>query len=361
MADNLEHRIPDRHASAAERAEAVRVVTGALGDDCEAAFIVGSLSVGLGHAESDVDIVAVRDDAGADRTRQHVIDGRRFDLLTVTTAEWNRYTELMSSYAVSATDRTQADLDHKAMIRVVRYAVATRLGIGRTPALTGPDLDTVARVMVYHHSQQASSFAEDVSGALAVDDHYTALAAADEAVKSGIEAVLAAERALYIGPKFLLRRAARSPLLAPVFESLWGLRYGPVPLDGLAASAAELARERLSLAAGLVAFASTTGWDGTTDVPALPDFFSPARPGAPLRDPFHGLVRFTDGFILAGPSSAYELTDGMALLWSRCNGADLTRLHADFVRDIDPDVTVEDLEGALAALHDMGVIGFHGD
>src|SRR6476660_8449648 len=88
MADNFEYRIPDRHVSAAERAEAVRVVTGALGDDCEAAFIVGSLSVGLGHAESDVDIVAVRDDAGADRTRQHVIDGRRFDLLTVTTAEW---------------------------------------------------------------------------------------------------------------------------------------------------------------------------------------------------------------------------------------------------------------------------------
>ncbi|MCX5210100.1 hypothetical protein OG689_12485 [Kitasatospora sp. NBC_00240] len=361
MADNFEHRIPDRQVTAAERAEAVRVVTDVLADDCEAAFIVGSLSVGLGHAESDVDIVAVRGDATADRTRQHVVDGRRFDLLTVSTAEWTRRTELMSSYRISTGDRTQGNLDHKEMIKVVRYAVATRLGIGRTPELAGPDLDTVARVMIYHHSQQASSFAEDAYGALAVDDHYTALAAADEAVKAGIEAVLTAERSLYVGPKFLLRRAARSPLLAPMFESVWALRYGQVPLDGLAASAARLAPERLFLAAGLIAFAATTGWDGTTGGPALPDFFSPARPGAPLRDPFHGLMRFTDGFILAGPNIAYELTDAMALLWSRCNGADLAQLHAEFVRDIDPDVTVEVLEGALAALHGMGVISFHGN
>src|SRR5207249_3245212 len=111
--------------------------------------------------------------------------------------------------------------------------------------------------------------AEDARGALAVADHYTALAAADQAVDAGIEALLAAERALYIGPKFLLRRAARSRLLAPWFEPLWELRHQQVPLDGLAGSAAELVRQRLSLAGGLVAVAATTGWTGTGEIEAL--------------------------------------------------------------------------------------------
>jgi hypothetical protein len=349
-----QHAIDDHYFTPEDTAEAVDLVNRTHPDGCRGAFVVGSLSVGLGHAESDLDIVAVHDTAQL--ARQYVANGRRLDLTTVPLAVWEARAASMARYAVTRTDRSQGDLDRAEMTRIVRYAVAGRLPVGRTgeDAPAGPDRDVVAQVMIYRNAFVVAGLAEDAAGALAIGDPYTALLAARGAVEAGLDALLSAERDLYIGPKFLLRRVARSRLLGPNLPAVWELLHEPVPLDGLTGHAEAVVRRRLALAVALVGVATTRGWNGTGDIAEL------RLPGGagigPTQSPYHSLLRFTDGFVLAGPNTAYDLTDPMAHLWSLCTGAGAADVHAEFTRVLDADVPEAELAGAVAALAELGVV-----
>lgn len=345
------YAIKDRFFTSEDVTEAVGLVEQTYPEGCEGAFVVGSLSVGLGHAESDLDIVAVH--ATAEAARQHAVDGRRLDLTTVSLASWTARAEAMSRYHVTRSDRSQGELDRADMTKTLRYAVAGRLPVGGR--LAGPDRDVVAQVMIYRNAFQVASLAEDARGALSVGDPYTALLAARGALESGLDALLSAERDLYIGPKFLLRRVARSRLLGPHLPAVWELLHEPVPLDGLAGHAEGVVRRRLALAVALVGIATTQGWDGTDAVPELR--LPRTGPAAgPLQDPYHCLMRFADGFGLAGPNTAYELNGHMASLWSLCTGEPLTAVHAEFTRLVGPDVTLAELGEAISALAELGVV-----
>ncbi|RDG39805.1 hypothetical protein [Streptomyces corynorhini] len=344
-----EYGIEDRFFTSRDSGEAVSLVERTHPHGCEGAFIIGSLSVGLGHAESDLDIVAVH--RTSESARQHVAHGRRLDLTTVSLASWQRLAERMARYAVTRTDRAQGSLDRAEMTRTVRYAMGAALPLHG--ALPGPDRDVVAKVMIYRNAYEVGVLLEDAHGALAIGDPYTALLATHDAVKAGLDALLSAERDLYIGPKFLLRRAARSRLLGPLFPTLWELLHEPVPLDGLAERAEAVVRRRASLAVALVAVATTDGWDGAADIERL----RPRRlGGGPLQDPFHSLIRFADGFVLAGPNVAYDLNEHMARLWSMCTGATVTEIHGEFAQWVDGEVTPHEVGEALEALAAMGVV-----
>ncbi|MET9679283.1 hypothetical protein [Streptomyces coeruleorubidus] len=344
------YAIDDMFFTSQDVSEAVDLVARTYPDGCGGAFIAGSLSVGLGHAESDLDIVVVHDTAQT--ARQHVANGRRLDLTTVPLASWKARAESMARYAITRTDRSQGELDREEMTRTVRYAMADRLPLG--DHLPGPDRDVVAQVMIYRNAFQVAGLAEDAQGALAVGDPYTALLAARGAVEAGLDALLSAERDLYIGPKFLLRRVARSPLLGPHLPAVWKLLHEPVPLDGLAGHAEGVVRRRLSLAVALVGLATTQGWDGTEGIAEV-RMPSPSGMG-PVQSPYHSLLRFTDGFVLAGPNVAYDLTDPMAYLWSLCTGAGAAAVHGEFTRVVDGDVTRDEIADAVAALAGLGVV-----
>lgn len=322
---------PDVGFSAAQLAAAREVVERDLGGSrCVGlAFLGGSYAVGLGHATSDVDLYVVGDGLPA---TEAVYERRGIGVHTGTlsTEFVTKLVSLGSEYATSGADRKQIMLDFRTLNELCRLVTGVRVVCSpRWAALLEPlRRDVVRQILTARNANIFAALAEDVVGALVSRDLYTAIHASGLALEAAAEATLAAADDLYVGPKFLYRRLARTAVTAPWTPLIWRLLNQSFPdwpseavlargtLDLAAVERVrDVAERRLLVGNQLLSWCAIEGWDRPLRyLPPPPDELTGCA-DRPLRSPYFAPVRFTDGWALMGPEDGYEVNEAMVRLW----------------------------------------------
>lgn len=307
--------VPDVHFSAAQRGAAAEVVHRDLGgpDAVGFAFLGGSLAVGLGHATSDVDLYAVSDDLPDDEIA-YDHGGVTVHVSVLRPDAVRKLVDVAREYRATGAERGQMYLALKSLITLVR--LTTGIEVVTTPAwrsiLDSLRRDVVRKIFIARNANSFVASAEDVAGSLAVGDRYTALAASALGLEAAAEAALAAADDLYWGPKFLLRRMARTRATAPWAPVVCRALMNPFPaglpddLDQIRG----IAEQRLHIANLLLSSCALDGWD--QPLARLP---TPDDAVIAARSPYFAPIRFTDGWALQGPEHAYEVNEATVRLW----------------------------------------------
>lgn len=304
-------------------------------DRIVAALVGGSRAVGLAHGRSDLDVivvVAADEDRGRARTLPQRYQGLTVDTVTLTMADVRRYLGAQEAReAARVLDRTLYALaDYGGWMVVVNLAVA-HLILATSPSvrtlLTSMDRDAVRRSLMVHGALCLATFAEDVKGAVECGDLATALAAAEEAVRCGIDISLAGLGDIYIGRKYLPRRMARHESLAGLLER--DDLFGRPPAQCADDEVNRIIRRRLLLAGHLAGQSLTGGWQ--RPVRTVPRF-APGEAG-PIRDPYITPVRWPAGFgLMTGVDVVRQVSEEEAVLWNLLDGRPFDALRAEFAR-----------------------------
>lgn len=318
------------------------------------AFYSGSLVAGLGHPTSDIDLHVV---LGPDEFLEHNIFDREEFRVQVTVVRPETLDSVASRtqlFLATRTDRRQTSFEATELWHLIRTCVSELVEGDDELVATFQAIDrhVAAQILMVRFATEASIFADDVDGMVQLREHASAYYTAGLALRAAIEVSLASQGDLYALPKFLFTRVARCAALAPCMPDLWNmLQAGPEWDDRVAMEQA--VPRMLRAAQQLIADALLRGWDGPIDRFRLP------RPTAvgPTRDPFGGLIRFSDAWAMPARSGPLRASDQIVALWAACTGqsiddvADELAWHAILLQP-------GELDGVLAKLADRGVVSF---
>lgn len=302
-------------------------------DRIVAALVSGSQAAGLAHGRSDLDvIVVVADEDRGCRTLPRRYRGQSVDSLTLTIGDVQRHLGTQGAReAARDLDRSLYALaDYPGWLTLVRLAIG-QVVLATTPSvralLASVERDPVWRSLMVHGALCLATFAEDVKGAVECGDLATALAAAEEAVRCGVDISLAALGDVYIGRKYLARRMARHRSLAYLLErdDLFGLpptRCGDDEVH-------RIIRQRLLVAGHLAGHCLAGGWH--RPIPTVTPF-TPGRAG-PVRDPYLTPIRWPAGLgLMTGVDVVRTVSQEEAVLWSLLDGRPSGAVKAEFAR-----------------------------
>ncbi|GLZ29810.1 hypothetical protein Lesp02_20000 [Lentzea sp. NBRC 105346] len=348
LTESVRSWAPDDVGFTDAQIEAARVVVTEQLADVELAFLAGSLAVGLGHGTSDIDLYVVGPDLPAAEV-VHEHRGIPVHVNPLSAAKVRELVAIADVYRTTGADRSQAAIHVKTLNSLVRLAGGQRLLVSPAWAeeLARLDANVVRQILMVRNGNVASAYAEDVSGALATGDLLTAVSASALALESACEAALAASGDLYVGPKFLFRRLARTRELGAWCDLVFWLNNQNVPRNKVG----WLTAQRLNAAAVLLAWCATDGWEGLPGtLPAPPGEWPPYAPG-PLRNVYFTPLRFADGWALIGPEDGFEVSECVVRLWGGLDGRPL----AEVVNSV-PDIGLEEAADAVAQLVRFGAV-----
>lgn len=108
------------------------------------------------------------------------------------------------------------------------------------------------------------------------------------------------------------------------------------------------------MASHLVARALLDGWDAPLTAVAPPR----RHRGGPVRSPYFGLMRFVDGFALAGPNVGFELSLEAARLWSELDGSTVGEVVSRFAAAmaVDPASVARDVGEGIRGMAQEGAV-----
>jgi predicted nucleotidyltransferase len=332
-------------------------------DRVVAALVSGSRAAGLAHGRSDLDVIIVVA-TDEDRSRCRTLPTRHQDLTvdseTVTVADVQRVLDAQKARETAKVlDRRLYRLaDYPGWMALVRLATAHLL-VATTPSVrtlvASVERGAVRRSLMVHGALCLATFAEDVKGAVECGDRATALAAAEEAVRCGLDISLAALDDVYIGRKYLPRRMARHRSLAYLLErdDLFGQPCAQSGDDEIG----RIIRRRLLLAGHLAGQSMAGGWHRPVRT-VTP--FVPGEAG-PVRDPYLTPVRWPAGLgLMIGVDVVRQVSKEEVVLWNLLDGRPFGAVKNEFARlnhraaaDVDLIVrrTVEDWRSA-GLVHD---------
>jgi hypothetical protein len=297
------------------------------------AFLGGSYAVGLGHATSDVDLYVIGDGL-PDIESVYTRHGIGVHTGTLKAELVHRLVSLGSEYATTGENRKQILLDFRTLNELTRLVTGVRVVCSPEweRALAPLRREVVRQILTARNANIFAALAEDVAGALVSRDLYTAVHASQLALEAAAEATLAAADDLYVGPKFLYRRLARTEVTAKWAPELWRLNnqsFGSwpsaleltgTPPDGEAViRVRQIAERRLIAGNLLLAWCAIEGWE--QPLCWLPD--PPPDVCGALRSPYFAPVRFADGWALMGPQDGYEVNEPVVRLWRELGTANL--------------------------------------
>jgi hypothetical protein len=292
-------------------------------EGAEAAFLAGSIVVGLGSRSSDVDVYLVGTGLRESR-RQLVTDGVRVDVKTLA-LEWlaGLVDRVVADYPAPAHDRV-ADADLTVAVRLLTGQIITDTGplAALRERLAARPLP-LRRMVVNSWARIAYPAVEDVAGLRGSGDRLDR----DAAVVAGRRALLAAGKALaagcgdlYYGDKWVWHQLARSaPDTFPLGE-YERLMHHDAPEPGAPDGFAAL----VSLVQTCLVAAMTLGW---WDVPlehwpAWTDERGPLRRAA-----FHLPCSSDAVMLIVGPGTrVFQLPAEALLIWGLCNGTAADRV-----------------------------------
>lgn len=293
-------------------------------------LMTGSIAAGLGHAQSDIDVIVVTDEPDRMSALNYIRADRRIDLLPVGLAELAALVGQGNRFTATRTSRSQVMMEHTRAMTVVRASTVEVLIADDAvrSVLGGVDHSELARILMTRAAIETATYTEDVAGMVEIGDWYTALDTSELALRKACDVFLTASRDFYISDKFLFRRVFRTPGLADVRDSLWTETHRGLTRSESVPTIRTAVHRRLQLASDLVSSTLLDGWDEPPSV--LPP--RRVRPAGPVRCPYFSLLRFTDGFALSGPNVGFEISSAGARAWSMLDGRPVPEVAVEFAR-----------------------------
>jgi hypothetical protein len=290
----------------------------ATSEGADAAFLAGSIVVGLGSRSSDVDVYLVGTGLRESR-RQLLTDGVRVDIQTLATERLAGLVDrVVADYPAPFPGRV-ADPDLMVAVRLLTGEVITDTGFltalkERLAACPLP----LRRMVINSWARTAYSAVEDVAGLRESGDRLdrdAAVVAARRALLAAGKALAASCGDLYYGDKWVWHQLARSaPDAFPVAEYR-RLMHHDAPEPGAPDGFTAL----VSLVQTCLIAAMTLGW---WDVP-LEHWPAWTDEGGPLRRAAYFLPCSSDAVMLiVGPGTqVFRVPADALLIWGLCNGA----------------------------------------
>lgn len=321
----------------------------------ELAFLGGSFAVGLGHGTSDLDLYVVGTGLPSnDIVYEH--GGLQVHVNPLSARMVRDLVEIGTEYRATGADRSQLSVHIKTLNSLIRLTTRRTLHVSEEwqELFDTFDPNVVRQVLISRNAIAFSVYAEDVYGALPVGDLFTAVTASQIALEAACEAALAAAGDVYLGPKFLFRRLARTQATAPWCDHLWRLTHRDIhPSSGRWPDEVRaVAEDRLWGGGLLLASCAVEGWDRPLD--RLPPVPSPPGDSGPRRNRYFVPVRFADGWALIGFGDGYEVTRHTVRLWRELDGRELSGIMS---ADLAPDI--KDVEAAVASLARFSAVEGH--
>jgi hypothetical protein len=290
----------------------------ATSEGADAAFLAGSIVVGLGSGSSDVDVYLVG--AGLRESRRQLLtNGVRVDIQTLAT---ERLADLVDRVVVdfpSPFHSQVADADLMVAVRLLTGEVVTDTGFltalkARLAACPLP----LRRMVINGWARTAYSAVEDVAGLRVSADRLdldAAIMAARRALLAAGKALAASCGDLYYGDKWVWHQLARSVPDAFPLARYRRLMHHDVPEPGAPDGLAEL----VSFVQTCLVAAMTLGW---WNVP-LEHWLAWTDESGPLRRAAYFLPCSSDAaMLIVGPGARMFRVPAEALLvWGLCNGA----------------------------------------
>ncbi|GHJ53033.1 hypothetical protein Nm8I071_23400 [Nonomuraea sp. TT08I-71] len=355
-AGHTQLRVPDVRFSTAQLA-AARAVLAEQSQQSRIglALLGGSLAAGLGHSLSDIDLYVVY----LDPTPSTVPDDRDGPPVHVEAIEREAFADLgalAAQFRATSSDRSQLFLAESQLKQLARLATGLVVADADQDLVALiPRRQVVRQILMARNACDFAVAAEDAIGAADSDDWYTALSASHSAVQYAAEAALAGAGDVYLGPKFLFRRLARTSATSHLVPELWRLTQAPAALARPNGWARTLVEARLLAGSHLLSWSLLDGWDSPVGrIPPLPE----RRHSGPRRHPAYSPLRFADGIALAGPHRGAKVSEGMLRAWRHLNGGD----HAESLRHMvlnEPsfrNLTQSSLAAAVEGLRGYGAV-----
>ena len=202
-----------------------------------AAYLSGSLAVGLGHSLSDVDLYVVANDdvaKGLERVVDHGADGQ-VQINPVPLTEFEGLLELGAEFRATGRDRGQVLIPEEMLLSLIRFTIGERITVAARVAdgVEAFRRETVRKIVMARYARRAAALTEDALGAAASGDVATAVTATNLLCVNAAECLLGALDDIYLGPKFLHRRLARAAADGPVPALVWRACFeAPSPSAG---------------------------------------------------------------------------------------------------------------------------------
>jgi hypothetical protein len=328
-------------------------------DAFELAVFSGSAAVGLGHANSDVDVHVVLKPGARLERRSFDQDGHRVQLQIVDPEHLARMVDLAEAYRVTRDDRSQSELTNVELWHLIRLATGEVLWAsdGSRRLLDRMSFDVVRQVVAANYAHPAARACQTTGGMLRRGQATAACHTSTVAMTAACEVALAATGDVYAVNRFLAARLERASVLKPAFAQIWELLHClPRAEEGSAALAAA-ARARVFAAAGIVAHSLLYGWETVlADLPPL----APVDAGGPVRAPDVGLLRFADAFGLAGRTRSLRIGTAVAAVWAAADGSPVEGI-VERLRSHGHDATHESVTQALDALAQANAVSYDGE
>lgn len=346
--------------STSHRAAAQAVFESLGGSDTfELAVFSGSAAVGLGHANSDVDVHVVLKPGIRLERMTFDQDSHLVQLQIVDPEHVARMVELGEAYRVTRDDRSQSELTNVELWHFIRLATGEVLWAsdGSRRLLDRMRFDVVRQVVAANFAHPAARACQTTGGMLRRDQTTAACHTSVLAMTAACEVALAATGDVYAVNRFLAARLERSPVLKPVFAQIWELLHCLPHVEEGSAALAAAARARVFAAGGIVAHSLLYGWETTlADLPPL----APVDAGGPVRSVDVGLLRFADAFGLAGRARSLRIGAAVAAVWAAADGSTLDVI-VDRLRTRGHDATHESVSHALDALTRANAVTYDGE
>jgi hypothetical protein len=317
-------------------------------------LLTGSIAAGLGHGQSDIDVIVVTDSSDRMSALNYIRAGRRIDLLPVGLTELAALVAQGNRFTATRTSRSQVMMEHTRAMTVVRANTAEvmRADDAVRTVLSGIDHAELARILMTRAAIEAATYTEDVAGLVEIGDWYTALDTSELALRKACDVFLTASHDFYISDKFLFRRVFRTPGLARLRDSLWTETHRGLARSESVPTMRAAVHRRLQLASDLVSFALLDGWDEPPVVLAPRS----VQPAGPIRCPYFSLLRFADGFALSGPNVGFEVSSAAARAWSMLDGRPVPEVAVEFAETagVDPADLADDIAAGVAEMVAQG-------
>jgi len=286
----------------------------------ESVYLSGSLVAGLGTSLSDVDVFLIAENEGSARPEQLMVDGQRIDVEVRTPADLDELVRMFST--VSGTRRSQdalfkADQRFDDVVRLL-YSESVQAGPAYTAASAalGGHRDRIRRAILAFRQLRCINASEDAAGFLRDGEIDGALLVTHAMLLEAIELYLAGCGDLYLGPKWIWQKLARSGGGLVPQQRLRALLHH-VPEDPR--RQAEFVRARLRAVQALMLAALVGGWD-TPDAATWPHW---GTDEAQVHRNHEWLpLRMDDGtFLIYIDERQLKASTDALTLWGACDGS----------------------------------------
>lgn len=290
------------------------------------AYLGGSLAVGLGHGSSDIDVYVLVDRPSTRPRRSRSIGPFRVEVKEISVDELRSLAATCSRYYARSAERSQTNMPEVRLKQLIDFYVG--LDLQKSPYLDSARRDlspqALRQILMSRHAIVAAGWSDDAGGAAQHGDWATALESSAMAIRAAAEVALAATNDIYIAGKFVFRRLSRNRGLSWMATVAWRL----IHVDGVLGAGGpttswDALSERLLFANSIVSFSLVRAWERCVPAIAVEDLASWAvdvSASGPWRHPYFGLLRFSDGFGLAGPIDAFRTDPFTASVWSLLDG-----------------------------------------